>query len=151
MTMPWLKTNPMFERHHCAQDLASGVWTLTEWCARYGISRNTGYQWRERFLVSGIAGLAEHSCALLSSAGETSEATVALILAEHARYGWGARKILKRRQTKDPTAEWPARRTIVDILARNGCVRRRRSRTHGMHPGAAHYSRPRPIRGGPST
>jgi hypothetical protein len=25
MAMPWLETNPMFERHHFAQDLASGL------------------------------------------------------------------------------------------------------------------------------
>jgi len=49
--MPWQETDPMFERHHFAQDLASGQWTMTELCTRYGISRNTGYKWRERFLT----------------------------------------------------------------------------------------------------
>ena len=47
--MPWQETDPMFERH-VAQDLASGQWTMTELCTRYGISRNTGYKWRERIL-----------------------------------------------------------------------------------------------------
>ena len=28
--MPWQETDPMFERHHFAQDLASGQWTMTE-------------------------------------------------------------------------------------------------------------------------
>lgn len=49
MAMPWLEINLIFERHHFAQDLASGLWTMTELCTRYGISRNTGYTWRERF------------------------------------------------------------------------------------------------------
>lgn len=31
--MPWQETDPMFERHHFAQDLASGQWTMTELCA----------------------------------------------------------------------------------------------------------------------
>ncbi len=135
--MPWQETNPMFERHHFAQDLASGLWTMTELCSRYGISRNTGYKWRERFLSLGVPGLAEQSRAPRSSPNETAAETIALILAEHTRYGWGARKILKRLQTMDPTVEWPARSTIFDILARNDCVRRRRSRTHWKHPGAA--------------
>ena len=52
--MPWQETDPMFERHHFAQDLASGQWTMTELCVRYGISRNTGYKWRERFLALGV-------------------------------------------------------------------------------------------------
>ena len=83
--MRWLETNPMFERHHFVQDLASGPWTMTELCAPYGMSRHTGYKWRERFLSSGVAGLGEHSRAPLSSPSETSTATGARILAEHAR------------------------------------------------------------------
>ena len=137
MAMPWQETDPMFERHHFAQDLASGLWTMTELCARYGISRNTGYKWRERFLALGMAGLAEHSRAPLSSPNETAPHIIIAILAEHTRYGWGARKILKRLQTMDPAVEWPARSTICDILERHGRVRRRRSRTHWKHPGAA--------------
>ena len=135
--MPWQETDPMFERHHFAQDLASGLWTMTELCARYGISRNTGYKWCERFLALGVAGLAEHSRAPLSSPNETSPEIITKVLAEHTRYGWGARKILKRLQTMHPTMEWPARSTIFDILARHDRVRRRRSRTHWKHPGAA--------------
>ena len=80
----------MFERHHFAQDLASGWWTMTELCARYGISRNTGYKWRERFLALGMAGLAEHRRAPLSSPNETAPAIIEASLAEHTRYGWGA-------------------------------------------------------------
>jgi len=101
--MPWQETDPMFERHHFAQDLASGQWTMTELCSRYGISRNTGYKWRERFLSLGVRGLEEQSRAPLSSPNETPPATIDLILAEHSRYGWGARKILKRLQTMHPT------------------------------------------------
>lgn len=55
--MPWLETDPMFERLHFAQDLATGQWTMTELCTRYGISRNTGYKWRERLLALGLRGL----------------------------------------------------------------------------------------------
>ena len=41
----------MFERLHFFQDLASGQWTMTELCTRYGISRTASYTWRERFLA----------------------------------------------------------------------------------------------------
>jgi hypothetical protein len=34
----------MLERHHFAHDLESGQRTMTELCARFGISRNTGYK-----------------------------------------------------------------------------------------------------------
>ncbi len=65
--MNWQETDPMFERHHFAQDLASGQWTMTELCTRYGMSRNTGHKWRERFLSLGVRGLEEQSRAPLSS------------------------------------------------------------------------------------
>ena len=103
---------------------------MTELCARYGISRNTGYKWRERFVALGVAGLAEHSRAPLSSPNATSPAIITQVLAEHSRYGWGARTILRRLQTRHHTVDWPARRTIFDSLARNDRVRRRRSRTN---------------------
>ena len=135
--MPWQETHPMLERHHFAQDLASGLWTMTELWERYGISRNTGYKWRERYLALGMAGLAEHRRAPRSSPNETSPDIIEAILAEPTRYGWGARKILKRPQTMQPTVAWPARSTIFDILARNDRVRRRRLRTHWKHPDAA--------------
>ena len=135
--MPWQETHPMLERHHFAQDLASGLWTMTELWERYGISRNTGYKWRERYLAFGMAGLAEHRRAPRSSPNETSPDIIEAILAEPTRYGWGARKILKRLQTMQPTVAWPARSTIFDILARNDRVRRRRLRTHWKHPDAA--------------
>jgi len=53
------------------------------------------------------------------------------------RFGWGARKILKRLRTADPHRDWPARSTIFDILARHGRVQPRRQRRRWKHPGAA--------------
>ena len=44
MAMPWLETDPMFERHHLTQDLTSELWTMTALCARYSISRTSGYR-----------------------------------------------------------------------------------------------------------
>lgn len=92
--MPWLELNPMFQRHDLAHALASGLWTMTDLRARYGISRNNGYKRRERFLASWIAGLAEYSRTLRRWLGETPAVTIVLILAEHARYGWAGQKIL---------------------------------------------------------
>ena len=72
--MPWPETDPMFERLHFAQDLTSGQWTMTELCVRYGVSRNTGYKWRERWLALGVRGLEEHSRVPLSSPQGTPQA-----------------------------------------------------------------------------
>jgi transposase InsO family protein len=134
--MPWQETNPVLERHHFVQDLDSGQWTMTELCERYGISRNTGYTWAQRYQQHGVRALHNRSRAPKSSPHATPAAIVALILEEHTRFGWGARKILKRLRTRDPKGEWPARSTIFDILARHDRVRHRRRRTHWKHPGA---------------
>jgi transposase InsO family protein len=135
--MPWQETNPVLERHHFAHDLASGHWSMTELCDRYGISRNTGYKWLHRYEQEGPRGLLDRSRAPRSSPSETPAEVVALILKEHTRYGWGARKIWKRLHTRDPKRAWPARSTIFDVLARHGRVQKRRSRTRWTHPGAA--------------
>jgi len=120
--MPWKETNPVLERYHFAQDLESGHWTMIELCMRYGISRNTGYKWLEQYLQEGPRGLLDRSRAPRSIPHQTSAEVVALILDEHRRYGWGPRKILKRLRTRDPQRAWPARSTILDILARHGHV-----------------------------
>lgn len=135
--MPWKETNPVLERHHFAQDLASGQWTMTELCRRYGISRNSGYKWRDRYEEEGLRGLLDRSRAPRSCPHQTSTDLVALVLEEHRRFGWGPRKILKRLRTRDPHRDWPARSTICDILARHGHVHPRRRRRRWKHPGAA--------------
>ena len=108
----------------------------SELCERYGVSRNTGYTWANRFRHHGVRGLHEQSRAPRSSPHETPADVVALILREHTRFGWGARKILKRLRTRDPARDWPARSTIFDILERHDLVRHRRRRTRWLHPGA---------------
>ena len=85
--MPWQETNPVLERHHFVQDLDSGQWTMTELCLRYGISRNTGYTWADRFGQSGASGLHDRSRAPRSCPHQTSADIVPLILEEHTRYG----------------------------------------------------------------
>ena len=135
--MPWKETHPVLERHHFAQDLASGQWTMTELCLRYGISRNTGYKWLDRYRQDGPRGLHDRSRAPRSCPHQTPADVVALILEEHTRFGWGARKILKRLRTRDRKRAWPARSTIFDVLARHGRVHHRRRRRPWKHPGAA--------------
>ncbi len=75
-----------------------------------------GDKWRERFLALGVAGLAEHRRAPLSSPNETAPPIIERMLAEHTRDGWGARKILKHLETMDPSVAWPVRSTISDML-----------------------------------
>lgn len=93
--MPWQETNPVLERHHFAQDLASGHWAMTELCDRYGISRNTGYKWLHRYEHAGAPGLLDPSRAPRSCPTAMLADIVALILEEHTRFGWGGAEDLE--------------------------------------------------------
>lgn len=134
--MPWLETNPVLERQRFVKDLGSGHWTMTELCTRYGISRVTGYKWQERFSQGGEASLVDQSRAPRSCPHRTPDRVIELILEDNARYGWGARKILKRLRAKLGD-ECPSRSTVFDILERHGRVTPRHRRRRWKHPGAA--------------
>jgi putative transposase len=46
--MPWTETEPMKERMRFVADAERGLYCMSELCARYGISRRTGYKWLDR-------------------------------------------------------------------------------------------------------
>ena len=50
-------TDVLDQRRRFVEDLQTGRWTMSELCARYGISRPTGYLWQARYEADGVAGL----------------------------------------------------------------------------------------------
>src|SRR3989337_1571022 len=54
--MPWLETSSVEQRERFIADERLGLYTRTELCARYGISRKTGYKWLDRFDEDGRRG-----------------------------------------------------------------------------------------------
>ena len=57
--MPWKKTTPMTERLNFIELYQTRLWTMTELCTRFGISRKTGYKWLGRYRQEGLSGLQE--------------------------------------------------------------------------------------------
>jgi len=43
--MPWQETRPMDQRERFIEDERLALYSMTELCARYGVSRKTGYKW----------------------------------------------------------------------------------------------------------
>ena len=43
--MPWMETSPMEQRERFICDHRLDLYTMVELCARYSISRKTGYKW----------------------------------------------------------------------------------------------------------
>lgn len=130
-----METDALAQRRQFVNDLETGRWTMTELCARYGISRPTGYLWRSRYRAEGAVGLAPRSCAPQTCPHQTATTLEAQIVAARRAYGWGAKKLRQRLQAQSPTVPWPARSTINDILDRHGLLQKQRPRRAWAHPG----------------
>ena len=59
--MPWRESGPMDERWQFVRDAQSDRFTMSELCARYGVSRRIGYKWLARYEAEGRRGLADRS------------------------------------------------------------------------------------------
>lgn len=127
--MPWRHTEPMRERMQFVVEALGEAFTMTELCARYGVSRKTGYKWLERFRSGGFVGLEERSRRPRSSPRETSSEVAQRIVAlRRSRPRWGAKKILARLRTLKPELVLPSRSTAHEILRRHDLVAPRRRR-----------------------
>ena len=89
--MPWLETDAVQQREQFLQDVRLGVYPVTELCARYGISRKTGYKWLARVAVGGLLALRDRSRAPHHCPHRIAPQTAALICAARASH-LGARE-----------------------------------------------------------
>jgi putative transposase len=129
--MPWKETCVLDEKMAFIGEWLRGELPMTVLCARYGISRDTGYRLIERYQRGGPDGLTPRSRAPhrhgLAMAKEIAEAIVAL---RRQRPYWGPKKLRAVLQRGDPRRRWPAPSTIGDLLRREGLsAPRRRRRT----------------------
>src|SRR5687768_6360259 len=137
--MPWRERSPMDERVQFISDYQRQLFTMTELCDRFGVSRKTGYKWIARYAAGGAAGLAVRSSRPRHSPQATAAPVAAAIVAVRRRYPtWGGKKILAVLREREPTWALPAVSTANDMLKRAGLVmtqRRRRPLGHaGYHP-----------------
>ena len=126
--MPWTETSPVEQREKFIADLHRGLYSMTDLCERYSISRKTGYKWQDRHAYEGLAGLGDRSHAPHSCPHQMSPEITLLVFwarAEH-RY-WGPRKLLGWLKPRCPEIDdWPAPSSVGDLLAREGLVTPRR-------------------------
>jgi len=138
--MPWSETTPMTERVRFIADLESTLYTMTELCRCYGISRTTGYKWAERFVADGPRGLEDRSRAPKSCPHQTEAQVVeALVAAREKHPRWGPRKLLAILAKRHPEWSWPAASTAGEILKRHGLVTPRRRRKRSQPAGRPHF------------
>lgn len=134
--MPWSETSPMAERQRFIEEAFRGLFTMTELCERYGISRKTGYKWLERFEQDGRRGLVDRTRAPHTCPHRTDAQVEALLLdARHKHPTWGPEKLLDWLKPRYPGLGWPAVSTAGDLLSRHGLTVRRTRRRRFRHPG----------------
>jgi transposase InsO family protein len=126
--MPWKASTPLSERMSFVTRLLCGE-RMTELCAEYGISRKTGYKFKDRYEELGPAGLYEISRRPKSSPGTTPIEVQQLVIdARRAHPTWGPRKLVAIVARRHRDVMLPAPSTVGGILARAGLVKPRRRR-----------------------
>lgn len=127
--MPWTETNVMDQRTEFMLRVLRNTEPFKDLCQEFGISRKTGYKWKQRFFEEGLPGLADQSRRPNASPNEISEAMVCRIIKlKLAHPSWGApklRTLLARTVGED---ELPSESSFKRILDRAGLVQRRRRR-----------------------
>ena len=134
--MPWLETSPMTERQRFVDNAHQGLFSMTELCARYGISRKTGYKWLDRYDEQGRDGLQDRSHAPRECPHKISDEVARTICeVRRAHPSWGPRKLLGWLHHRQPRLRLPAISTAGDLLTREGLVKKRVRRRRHLHPG----------------
>lgn len=131
--MPWRESSVTEERLRFVVLASRGERPLSELCAEFGISRQTGHLWRSRYAEQGAAALADRSRRPKSSPGKTKDEVERAVVEVRQRWpDWGAPKLARMLEQQDPPVKVNVR-TLHRILERHGLIRatERRPRAEG--------------------
>ena len=143
--MPWKETDPMSKRTQFIALHQSGLFTTSQLCTRFSISRKTGYKWLARYQAEGLPGLAERSRAPQTCPHRLAKGVeAALLQAREAHPSWGPKKLRAYLAGRRPELELPAASTIGELLKRHGLTEPRRARRKPAPGGGAPLSATQP-------
>lgn len=134
--MPWKEQNVMNLRTEFVLRAMHEAIPFAVLCQEYGISRKTGYKWKQRFLERGVVGLRDLSRRPLTAPTGLSEDVVCKIISLKGKHEkFGPRKIREVYARLHPGAEVPAESSFKRVLAKAGYVKKRRKRpaSHSGH------------------
>jgi transposase InsO family protein len=121
--MPFTETCRMELRVRMLADHDSGNWSVSELCRRYGVSRDTFYEWRRRRDSGAADWFLDRSHAPLHCPHRTEAGLKEEIIALRRRFPYlGPRKLLAKLLRQAPEISWPAASTIGDILKQAGLI-----------------------------
>ncbi len=130
--MTWKETRVMDQKTEFALRAVRGLECFKELCLEFGISRKTGYKWKQRFLQNGLEGLHDRSRRPNSSPSGLDEDVVCrIIILKQAHPTWGARKLRALMQRSPEGLEVPSESSVKRVLEKAGLVQHRRRQKQG--------------------
>ena len=133
--MPWRTKDPQKERMRFVVEHEKGLYSVTELCERFGVSRETGHKLLRRWREEGVEALKERSRAPKHRHPVSEEIQAVLLEARRAHPTWGPRTILAVLQEAHPELDLPAASTVGDLYNREGLVQSRPRPRRWRHPG----------------
>jgi transposase InsO family protein len=125
----------MEQRVAFVREFDTGLFTMTELAAEYGISRKTGYKWLGRYDAEGVVGLQDRSRRPHTSPQASDAELLATLIALRKRHPrWGARKLLTVAAREQPTADWPCASTVSTHLRAHRLITPHRRRRRAAPP-----------------
>jgi putative transposase len=135
--MPWRVTSPMYQRQRFVLDAEHTPASFAELCRRYGISRETGYKWLDRYTRLGPDSLADRSHRPQQCPHATAPALIREILQLRKHWRWGARNSVSYSARLIPPRRCRPRRPSI-----GSCPARSRppppAVPNSRHPGCPH-------------
>lgn len=127
--MPWKENRVLNLRTEFVLRVFESKVPFAELCQEYGISRKTGYKWKQRFLEQGLEGLSDQSRRPVESPNQVGEETLCRIVKlKLAHPAWGPRKIRAVFGRTHPDVDLPSESTFKRVLDKAGMVKPRRRR-----------------------
>jgi transposase InsO family protein len=139
--MAWKTSSVMDEKIRFVVGYEQDQLSMRELCARFEISRETGYVWLRRYRQYGLKGLVELNRAPRHHPNQTGAAVEAAVLElRQAHMRWGPRKLKRILERDQPGRAWPAASTMGEIVKRAGLLvpRKKRRRTEPYTQPLAH-------------
>jgi len=122
--MPWQQVQVVDQRIRFALEAGEADSCMAAVCRKYGISRETGYKWLQRYRELGPAGLMQEMSRRPHSSPRQSPVEVvnALKAARLARPDWGARKLAHVLKSQHQELPAVSTSTLQRILDREGLI-----------------------------
>jgi transposase InsO family protein len=126
--MAWKESTQMSQRSEFVAFARAPDANMSDLCRRFGISRKTGYKWRQRSWL-GTEDVRDRSRRPQTAPRRTAPGIEAHVVALRRRYPFYGGRKLRRLLVREGIEPPPAASTITAILARNGLLRGDRRRT----------------------